>query len=244
MIEYKLVDDQTNILGDKIRMYRQMREMNQIQLAEASGINVGTIRKYELGLRKPKPDQLEKIAAALHLNVSVFLDININTIGDVLSLLFTIDNACDMNVNCQEDENGNKTDIGRIYGIPKYGDGRQIFVFSTEKKYSARYIEITVHTVESAVHFIGEILVYSHRSDEKSGELYPEVVIEAGEFKGYVQCEKMALLDLNVRGYKIIDRIELTDIMNITDAIQAIFDYIAGMTDRYCVKVFNELINY
>lgn len=26
--------------------------------------------------------------------------------------------------------------------------------------------------------------------------------------------------------------------------VQAIFDYIAGMTDRYCVKVFNELINY
>lgn len=109
MIEYKLVDDQTNILGDKIRMYRQMREMNQIQLAEASGINVGTIRKYELGLRKPKTEQLEKIAAALHLNVSVFLDISINTIGDVLSLLFTIDNACDMNINCQEDENGNKS---------------------------------------------------------------------------------------------------------------------------------------
>ena len=109
MIEYKLVDDQTNILGDKIKMYRQMRDMNQIQLAEASGINVGTIRKYELGLRKPKPEQLEKIAAALRLNVSVFLDININTIGDVLSLLFAIDNACDMNINCQEDENGNKS---------------------------------------------------------------------------------------------------------------------------------------
>ena len=109
MIEYKLVDDQTNILGDKIRMYRQMREMNQIQLAEASGINVGTIRKYELGLRKPKPEQLEKIAAALHLNVSVFLDINIKTVGDVLSLLFALDNACDMNLNCQEDGNGNKS---------------------------------------------------------------------------------------------------------------------------------------
>lgn len=26
--------------------------------------------------------------------------------------------------------------------------------------------------------------------------------------------------------------------------VQAIFDYIAGMTDRYCVRVFNELINY
>ena len=46
------------------------------------------------------------------------------------------------------------------------------------------------------------------------------------ELVGEVHCEKLALLDLNVRGYKTIDRVELTDIMNITDAIQAIFDYI------------------
>ena len=109
MVEMKLNPDPANILGDKIRMYRQIREMNQIQLAEASGINVGTIRKYELGLRKPKPEQLAKIASALNLNVSVFLDINITTIGDVLSLLFTIDENCDMNLNCQIDENGKKT---------------------------------------------------------------------------------------------------------------------------------------
>ena len=108
MVEEKTTPDSSNILGDKIRMYRQLREMNQIQLADASGINVGTIRKYELGLRQPKPDQLAKIASALNLNVSVFLDISISTIGDVLSLLFAIDEACDMNLNCQVDENGKK----------------------------------------------------------------------------------------------------------------------------------------
>ena len=41
-------------------------------ISRVSGINVGTIRKYELGIRNPKPDQLEKIATALRLNVSVF----------------------------------------------------------------------------------------------------------------------------------------------------------------------------
>ena len=51
----------------------------------------------------------EKIASALNLNVSVFLDISISTIGDVLSLLFAIDESCDMNLNCQVDENGKKT---------------------------------------------------------------------------------------------------------------------------------------
>ena len=43
---------------------------------------------------------------------------------------------------------------------------------------------------------------------------------------GYAQCEKLSLLDLNVRGYTIIDRLSMDSIMNITDAIQSIFDYI------------------
>ena len=60
------------MIGKKIRAFREFRGYSQIQLAELSGINVGTIRKYELGIRNPKPDQLEKIATALGLNVSVF----------------------------------------------------------------------------------------------------------------------------------------------------------------------------
>ena len=60
------------MVGKKIRAFREFRGYSQIQLAELSGINVGTIRKYELGIRNPKPDQLEKIATALGLNVSVF----------------------------------------------------------------------------------------------------------------------------------------------------------------------------
>ncbi len=82
----------------KIRAFREFRGYSQIQLAELSGINVGTIRKYELGIRNPKPDQLEKIATALGLNVSVFLDFNIETVGDVLSLLFSIDNSVNLSL--------------------------------------------------------------------------------------------------------------------------------------------------
>ena len=84
------------MIGKKIRAFREFRGYSQIQLAELSGINVGTIRKYELGIRNPKPDQLEKIATALGLNVSVFLDFNIETVGDVLSLLFSIDNSVNL----------------------------------------------------------------------------------------------------------------------------------------------------
>ena len=76
-----------------------IRGYSQIQLAELSGINVGTIRKYELGIRNPKPDQLEKIATALGLNVSVFLDFNIETVGDVLSILFAIDDSVNLSLS-------------------------------------------------------------------------------------------------------------------------------------------------
>lgn len=90
--------------GKKIRAYREFRGYSQIQLAELSGINVGTIRKYELGIRNPKPDQLEKIATALGLNVSVFLDFNIETVGDVLSLLFAIDDSVNLSLSETADQ--------------------------------------------------------------------------------------------------------------------------------------------
>ncbi len=92
------------MISKKIRAYREFRGYSQIQLAELSGINVGTIRKYELGIRNPKPDQLEKIAAALGLNVSVFLDFNIETVGDVLSLLFAIDDSVNLSLSETNDQ--------------------------------------------------------------------------------------------------------------------------------------------
>ena len=93
------------MVGKKIRAYREFRGYSQIQLAELSGINVGTIRKYELGIRNPKPDQLEKIATALGLNVSVFLDFNIETVGDVLSILFAIDDSVNLSLAETSDQN-------------------------------------------------------------------------------------------------------------------------------------------
>ena len=92
------------MIGKKIRACREFRGFSQIQLAELSGINVGTIRKYELGIRNPKPEQLEKIAAALGLNVSIFLDFNIETVGDVLSLLFAIDDSVNLSLSETEDQ--------------------------------------------------------------------------------------------------------------------------------------------
>lgn len=53
--------------------------------------------------------------------------------------------------------------------------------------------------------------------------LHIEIITD--EVQGSVLCEHMKLLDLRYRGYKKISRIKYPDIIDITDAIQAIFDY-------------------
>lgn len=51
------------------------------------------------------------------------------------------------------------------------------------------------------------------------------IQIDTKDFSGVVLCEQMKLLDLRARGYRKIAELPMDDIMNITDAIQSIFDY-------------------
>lgn len=77
-------------------MYRESRGMTQAKLAELSEISITTIKKYELGHRNPKSDQLVKIAAALGINASTFYNLDISTVGDVMALLFKISDATEI----------------------------------------------------------------------------------------------------------------------------------------------------
>lgn len=64
------------------------------------------------------------------------------------------------------------------------------------------------------------------RSDVKGGKPDPlHIVVKTGIVEGVVLCEQMKLLDLRIRGFKKLDHIKYADIINITDAIQGIFDY-------------------
>lgn len=60
--------------------------------------------------------------------------------------------------------------------------------------------------------------------DSIVGPLHIWMSVEDNE--GYIQCEKLALLDLSVRGYKRIGRLPLAEMINISDAIQSIFEYV------------------
>lgn len=70
----------------------------------------------------------------------------------------------------------------------------------------------------------GEIIGCPIINESLSGPLH--IWMSTEENNGYIQCEKLALLDLSVRGYKIIDRLPISEIINVSDAIQGIFEYI------------------
>lgn len=70
----------------------------------------------------------------------------------------------------------------------------------------------------------GEIIACPIIRNSAPGPLH--IWTDSIEFEGYVQCEKLALLDLSVRGYKKTGSLPIEELMNISDAIQGIFDYI------------------
>ena len=88
-------------VGEKIKTFRNIRGISQNMLGQLAGIDGTTIRKYELGSRNPKPDQLLKIANALGVSINVFTDFDIETASDVLTLLFKMDDQIDMEISFQ-----------------------------------------------------------------------------------------------------------------------------------------------
>lgn len=89
----------------KIRQFRLSRGLTQKALGEKCGINEVTIRKYELGDRNPKPDQLQKIADALEVSVFALLDIDMNRANDVVTLLLKLDDIFDIRFSGATDHN-------------------------------------------------------------------------------------------------------------------------------------------
>ena len=93
--------------GEKIKYFRNMRGISQEMLGQLSGINSATIKNYEYGIRNPKPGQLLKIANALGISINIFMDFDIETVSDVLSLILKMDEQIDMKFEAEKDEEGN-----------------------------------------------------------------------------------------------------------------------------------------
>ena len=65
---------------------------------------------------------------------------------------------------------------------------------------------------------------------------YPKL---AGDFLGYISCYTNFKINARYNNIKLYGRLETKKIY-----AQAIIDYISGMTDRYAVEMFNELLKY
>lgn len=63
--------------GEKIKKARKSKGLTQKQLAEASGIHLVSIKKYETNKMKPKVPQIQKISSALDISFLLLLDFEI-----------------------------------------------------------------------------------------------------------------------------------------------------------------------
>ncbi len=64
-------------VGEKIRKYRQERELTQKALGKLCGMQEANVRKYELGKANPKQETLLKIARALGVHLRDLVDSSI-----------------------------------------------------------------------------------------------------------------------------------------------------------------------
>ena len=99
-------------VSEKIRYYRELRGLTQQQLADFSGIPLGTLKKYE-GNRNPKQEPLQRIADALHISITSFQDIHLETIGEVAPYLFAISKVGKVQFHGNKDADG-KFDLNTL----------------------------------------------------------------------------------------------------------------------------------
>lgn len=93
-------------VGEKIKYYRELRGLNQQQLAQLSGVPLNSINKYEIGNRNPKLTALEKIANALCISVTAFHNTDLETVGDVLPYFFHIAKIGEIQFHGSKNEDG------------------------------------------------------------------------------------------------------------------------------------------
>lgn len=81
-------------VGKRIRAAREAAGMTQAEVAKRLGVSESSIRLYELGKRQPNDEVLGRIAEAVGVDPQVFVEIEIDSVRDVLEILFRLEDAC------------------------------------------------------------------------------------------------------------------------------------------------------
>jgi transcriptional regulator with XRE-family HTH domain len=120
-------------IGKRIRFFRERRGLTQKQLGEEAGIIEATVRKYEIGQRNPKPDQIKLIADALCVTPNALSPVEIETDADIISLILAIDDRIGITFDGKKDSKGHiypKTltlhidDLFVNDALARYGSGK------------------------------------------------------------------------------------------------------------------------
>ena len=61
------------MLGDKIKVYRENKNMTQNEIAEILGVKASTISKYEAGTLEPNIESLKKLADLFEVSIDELL---------------------------------------------------------------------------------------------------------------------------------------------------------------------------
>jgi transcriptional regulator with XRE-family HTH domain len=120
-------------IGKRIRFLRERRGLTQKQLGELAGLIEATVRKYEIGQRNPKPDQIKLIADALGVTPNALSPVEIETDADIISLILAIDKRIGITFDGKKNNKGHidpKTltlhidDLFVNDALARYGSGK------------------------------------------------------------------------------------------------------------------------
>ena len=64
------------MLGEKIKLYRESKNMTQYEIAKVLGVKAATISKYESGTLEPNIESLKKLAELFNVSVDELLKEN------------------------------------------------------------------------------------------------------------------------------------------------------------------------
>lgn len=76
--------------GQRIKKYRTMRGWSQRELAAKAGLHEMTVQSYELAFHAPKPEQIEKLARALDMDLAYLYPTKTDTPEAIVGILYDL----------------------------------------------------------------------------------------------------------------------------------------------------------
>ena len=131
--------------GERIRYFRKNRGLTQAKLAELTGLHPVSIRKYEINIMQPQIEQIERIAAALNVNVSAISGFNsfpirFETVGDLMGLLIAWHKAGILTIEGRRDAGHYiEMESARLVPNPLLGNYLAVKTADREKEKTVRW---------------------------------------------------------------------------------------------------------